>query len=115
MNRRIKKKIHKRIIRKVISGQTLSGFDKKYHASMVRKVYEISKLKEQKPVYKMTINEQTQSAADAINNFGKTAAIISPHSINIERLSDHYSNPTITKPPSKWARVKSKVKGWFRK
>lgn len=39
MKKRTKKKIHNRIIKKVISGQTLSGFDKKYHESMVRKVY----------------------------------------------------------------------------
>lgn len=114
MKKRTKKKIHKRIIRKLISGQPLSDFDKKYHESMVRKVYEISRKKEQKPVYKMTINEQTQSAADAINSFGKTAAIISPHSVNFERLSDYCSNQSITNP-SKWERVKSKVKGWFGK
>lgn len=101
MNRRIKKKIHNRIIKKLISGQPLSGFDKKYHESMVRKVY-------------VAVTEQTQSAADAISNFGKAGAIVSPHSINIERISDHCSNQTIMKP-SKWERVKSRVKGWFGK
>lgn len=66
------------------------------------------------PMFLLSISEQTQSAADAINNFGKKAAIVSPHSVNIERLSDHCSNQTITKP-SKWERVKSKVKGWLHK
>lgn len=39
MKKRTKKKIHNRIIKKLISGQTLSGFDKKYHEEMIRKVY----------------------------------------------------------------------------
>ncbi|MGE7366053.1 hypothetical protein ACQKKE_05340 [Desemzia incerta] len=114
MKKRTKRKIHNRIIKKLISGQPLSGFDKKYHESMVRKVYVAVNSEKKKPVYKMTITEQTQSAADAISNFGKAGAIVSPHSINIERISDHCSNQTIMKP-SKWERVKSRVKGWFRK
>ena len=149
MKKRTKKKIHNRIIKKLISGQTLSGFDKKYHESMVRKVYistsndawrakvmpepvhehefllaeleeepgrwqkipaprlENRAVRSNPPMFIVSINEQTQSAADAISNFGKAGE-------TIERLSDHCSNQTITKP-SKWERVKSKVKGWLHK
>ena len=96
MKKRTKKKIHNRIIKKLISGQTLSGFDKKYHESMVRKVYIENATK-------------IKSAAD----FSYQRKLVD----DIRELPS--TEPLVWFPkfgnPSKWERVKSKVKGWFGK
>lgn len=110
MNKRKKRKIHKRIIKKLISGQPLSNFDRKYHEDMKRKVYERIAIRENKinlntqaqlMSSSRVVEAQTQSAANALSNFGREAKL--------------KVDTTEIKEPSKLERVKSKVKGWFAK
>lgn len=83
MNKRIKRKIHKRIIKKISSGQPLSNFDRKYHEDMKRKVY-ISTSNDawRKKVMPEPVHE---------------------HEIPLADLEE----------PGRWHKITSKVKGWF--
>lgn len=86
MKKRTKRKIHKRIIRKLISGQLLSGFDKKYHESMVRKVY-----------------------VSTSNDAWRAKVMPEPVREHIFPLAKLEEEPGI------WQKITNKVKGWFKK
>lgn len=169
MKKRTKKKVHNRIINKLISGQPLSDFDRKYHEDMKRKVY-IDAVKASSinrvanhmtaattlPVVKaLAIAAKVKSdvefekeysdlreVSDTMRNFGFLVGNDSwPKSAYADLLSlgrrkatptsarddafdslryaaeaMHKANVVAsTGEPSKWDKVKSKVKGWFGK
>lgn len=96
MKKRTKRKIHNRIIKKLISGQTLSSFDKKYHESMVRKVY----IKNATKIKSAADFSYQRKLVDDIRELPNTESLVW-----IPKVQE----------PSKWERVKNKVKGWFGK
>ena len=103
MKKRTKRKIHKRIIKKISSGQPLSKFDRKYHEDMKRKVY-IDTAKT-----KLYADDKLVSTIDGKHQF-PVPDFSSQSDISITNL--------IFVPkaePSKWRTLKSKVKGWFAK
>lgn len=134
MKKRTKKKIHNRIIKKLISGQTLSGFDKKYHEEMVRKVYVT------KPKVHLYADDKLVSPIDEVpttvrNYVGTTIDEWESelrHTIKYRSVDGRHPMLTIfdevhqfTKQtsavadeevePSRWQKMTSKVKGWFGK
>lgn len=141
MNRRIKKKIHKRIIRKMISGQSLSGFDKKYHESMVRKVY-VDTAKSGSGAESKKQYSGLQKTSDAMRSFGVISedcdfpiypfpdllSIAQGRTIPNKDHNDVFDSIRYAteltheiaviapvEEPSKWQKVISKLKGWFAK
>lgn len=133
MKKRTKKKIHNRIIKKLINGQPLSGFDKKYHEEMVRKVYA-------KPKVHLYADDKLVSTIDEVpttvrNYVGTTIDEWESerrHTIKYRSVDGRHPMLTIFDEvhqfpkqtsavkdeevePSRWQKITSKVKGWFGK
>lgn len=132
MKKRTKKKIHKRIIRKLISGQSLSDFDRKYHEEMKRKVY-VTKPKRR--VYAddklvLTIDEEPLPAGSKVWTPVDEGESDGRHTIKYRTVDGRHPMLTIFDEvhqfpkqtsavadeevePSRWQKMTSKVKGWF--
>lgn len=139
MKKRTKKKIHNRIIKKLISGQPLSGFDKKYHEEMVRKVYvtkpkvhlyaddklvstidEVSHVSEEVITLDESTDFSSQSSSSAFEWINREEHLIIDLSADStltisEAMKLLMFDNLETKPPTKWQKIISKVKGWFAK
>lgn len=114
MKKRTKKKIHNRIIKKLISGQTLSGFDKKYHEEMIRKVY-VTKPK--RHVYAddklvPTIDEEQLPAGSKVWPSIETTIGGLTYSSRSFSTENQLRKAIYT---MRWNNLKDKVKGWFGK
>jgi len=141
MKKRTKKKIHNRIIKKLISGQPLSGFDKKYHESMVKKVY-VDTAKSESCAESKKQYSGLQKTSDAMRSFGVISedydfpiypfpdllSIAQGRTIPNKDHNDVFDSLryatevtheiaviAAVEEPNKWQKVKSKLKGWFAK
>lgn len=139
MKKRTKRKIHNRIIKKLISGQPLSGFDKKYHEEMVRKVYvtkpkvhlyaddklvstidEVSHVSEEVITLDESTDFSSQSSSSAFEWINREEHLIIDLSADSTLTASEAMKLLMfdnleTKPPTKWQKIISKVKGWFAK
>lgn len=102
MNKRIKRKVHKRIIKKIVNGHPLSGFDKRYHDVLRINVYNQARSR-------MAVVEKLNGLIDATDPSPQSDLTSYTQLEFLPLCKEHH------KAPSKWQRVKSKVKGWFAK
>lgn len=152
MKKRIKKKVHKRILKKMASLQPLSDFDKKYLDALLRP--EFKKVRQDvdeafikgegnsEPAgllsdLKRELVETETVEVFAANQLFKAYKVEPTFSISekgpirsyepeehrhtydslryVTELTDKVPVVTSLEEPSKWQKVKSKVKGWFAK
>lgn len=150
MNKRIKKKVSKRIIRNMMNNEPLTDFEKKYFKKIVW-----NPLKKMVNVFMKAITVEMEEEFEAIKKTLAHSPVFNPNiirevngldKIDAEEFNSSYITKDgftyeVTKPridglveqltekdisgcktgansvkePSKWQKVKIKVKGWFSK